>query len=45
MACEYRATACDIKITLDMLWIGVNCIFYVLINTFFKLKNILSKFS
>ena len=26
-ACESQATACDIEITLDMLWIGVNCIF------------------
>ena len=26
-ACESQATACDIKITLDMVWIGVNCIF------------------
>ena len=36
-----------IEISLDMLWIGVNCIFkeniffYVLINIFIKLKNIL----
>ena len=26
-ACESQATACDIEISLDMLWIGVNCIF------------------
>ena len=26
-ACESQATACDIEITLDMLWSGVNCIF------------------
>ena len=26
-ACESRATACDIEISLDMLWIGIKCIF------------------
>ena len=26
-ACESQATACGIEISLDMLWIGVNCIF------------------
>ena len=26
-ACESQATACDIEISLDMLWISVNCIF------------------
>ena len=49
-ACESQATACDIEITLDMLWIGVNCIFkenifsvYLSIS-FFKLKTILFQF-
>ena len=26
-ACESQATACDIEINIDMLWIGVNCFF------------------
>ena len=48
-AYESQATACGVAISLDMQWIGVNCIFmenifFVLINIFFKLKNILSQF-
>ena len=39
-ACESQATARDIEISLDMLWIGVNCIF----KEIFKLENILFQF-
>ena len=47
-SCEPQAKACDIEISQEMLWVGVSCfffqgkyIFYVLINIFFKQKNIL----
>ena len=49
-AYESQATACDIEITLDLLWIGGNCIFnenmffYELINIFFQQKYFISIF-
>ena len=43
-ACESQATACDTKSGLDMLWIGVNCIFkenifHYIDQYLFKLKT------
>ena len=49
IACESQTTACDIEIILDMLWIGVNCIFKESIFSMywsisFSLKDILFQF-